>query len=471
MSIQPVLPNLSTPQPSLMQRVLSGIHQLGQGLFPAPTGLMGTPSISGGPGGNPLQQGTDMQPGGLLGQSPESLGGLLTPDDVDSARKHAMLQMGLSMLGNSHSNSYANPVPGLGGAIAQGVQAGQGGYGNMLASILQQRQLAQQTAQAAQLRQQRQQIFTDLPAPTTGDPEHEKQWAMAVIPRLTAIGDDAGVQRVNQFLETMMKQPPRVPGVLFKNDNTGEVRSFDTSAGQSLPPGWSKLPSDSQGSYDFFVGKDGQGAYVKKGDNEAAAKQIAMGRRVLSNENIVIGQEGANARHSDSDVMRLQTGFRSDIKDLSAQATTYDKALYTINRAMNATDPNERKLLFGAVKSQFVQSSDQSKNLRYQLLQYYEHNMDPSVYGTFDQMLDKMANGEVPNRLLAPMMAHIKGLQRQTKAQIEARRQGFLNANAGRLDPSDLPATDTYFPFQNEYNNSNDAIDEYIRTRGGKKKP
>jgi hypothetical protein len=368
----------------------------------------------------------------LVGSAPPGYEGLLSQDDVQQAKPGFLrtLFTGPNALSPQHQ------------------------WEMNLDSILKHRMLGQQLQQEAQLRQQRQQIFSDLPAPTTGDPEHEKQWAMSVIPRLAAIGDEAGVQRINSFLDTMMKQPPRVPGVLFKNDKTGEVRSLDTSAGQSIPPGWSKLPSDAAQGYDAFVGKDGSTVYVKKGDNEGAAKQTAAGRRILSNENITIGQEGANARHSDSDVMRLQTGFRSDVKPLTDQAATYDKALYTINRAMNSTDPNERKLLFGAVKSQFVQSSDQSKNLRYQLLQYYEHNMDPSVYGTFDQMLDKMSNGEIPNRLLAPMMAHIKGLQQQTRAQIEARRQGFLNTNAGRLDPTDLPATDTYFPFAGEYKDS-----------------
>jgi hypothetical protein len=85
------------------------------------------------------------------------------------------------------------------------------------------------------------------------------------------------------------------------------------------------------------------------------------------------------------------------------------------------------------------------------LLQYYEHNIDPSFSGSIEQIFDKAAQGKIPDRLLKAMITHVRGLQQETEAQIEARRQGFLNANAGRLDEGDLPSTSTYFPFKSQY--------------------
>lgn len=322
-----------------------------------------------------------------------------------------------------------------------------------LDAIVQRKELGVGLAQQARIMAMRQSLLQKFPPPTSGDEAETAHWANQVLPHLMMSQDDKGVALlqpiVNQFAKDLHERS--FEPQLFKGPN-GDFKYLDPSESTAIPKGYTRVEKPTgSASYDFFLGKDGQGAYVMKGDNAGVERQVALGRRPLSNENIMIGQEGANTRFDSRQVNTLQKQYRSDIAPLVKNATQYDKALYTFDRAMHSTDPIERKALYGSVMSQFVQSGDQPNNLRFQLLKYYESHINPSIAGSFDIFMNKMSRGELPPAILNAMVAHIKGLQSEAHAQIEARRQGFLNTNAGRLEDADLPTTDTYFPFMGSY--------------------
>ncbi len=378
----------------------------------------------------------DSLAGHFTGPTPSGYDGILTPEEIQAA-KPSLLHSMFSL--DTNENGKQQWQTNLDKMVAHKQQ---------LAGIVQQQQMLKG----------RQADFAANPPPGP-DATEEQQVAYARARALSAMsrGDYQAVQQIAQHFGSLFKEfnPNTKPtkGDPYVN-GAGETRYFDTAAGSTVPAGWTKVKTAaSSGSAKLFVNpKDpSQQKWVEPGDDTALQDVAKKGyvESVSAREQDV--QKNTNARHSDSDVVGLQKSFQGNVKDLAAQAAVYDKALYTMNRAANSTDPNERKLLFGAVKSQFVQSSDQSKNLRFQLLQYYEHNIDPSFSGTIEQVFDKAAEGKIPDRLLRAMIGHVQGLQQETEAQIEARRQGFLNSNAGRLDDSDLPATITYFPFAKQY--------------------
>lgn len=163
-------PTGDQPPPSLWQRIKAGLSGAANGMMPAPAGL----------------------------------GGLLSNDDIHHARKMAMLQMGLSLMGNARGQGGHN-APGLGQALQQGVQTGQQAYGEGIGQIV------QGIGAGAQLRQQqrvlagRQRISEQYGPQPTDSPTQRADKLRSMYQAFMANGDFEGAKAMEHSAPELFK--------------------------------------------------------------------------------------------------------------------------------------------------------------------------------------------------------------------------------------------------------------------------
>ena len=180
-------------------------------------------------------------------------------------------------------------------------------------------------------------------------------------------------------------------------------------------------------------------------------QQPPKGAVPVSTNNINLTETGRMDRFDTSTTTGLKKAYDRNVKPLTDMAETYNKAYQTIDRAAHSKDANERRLLYGAVQSQFTQSSDQAKNLRFQLLQYYTSHQSPDLGSTFSIFMNKLTKGELPKSVIEPMLSHVKALANENARQIAARRAEFLRNNQGLIDEYELPEVRTYYTYPGLY--------------------
>jgi hypothetical protein len=363
----------------------------------------------------------------FIGNQPSGYEGILTPEEIESA-KPSLLHGMFSLDTNKN-----------------GKQQWQENLDNMV----QHKMALANVAREGQLVKQRQDLFAKNPPPGPGATDAQNQaWGRTIVGGLTALGDYTGLQRLAPyFKELTTKNQPA--GDYFRNKTTGEIQSFSKQEGTKIPEGWEKITTANAGDYQTWYNA-AQNKYLslpKDTTPEAAGAKDAGGYRTDTDFRMQTVQAGTESRFDRNKVVQLQKQYNTDIAPIKKNAMQYDKALTTINAAMTDPDPSNRRVLYGSVMSQFVQSGDQPNNLRYQLLQYYEHNITPTLYGSFEKFLDKFSKGELPPTVLHGMMSHIQLLANQAHDQIEKRRSEFLKNNSNQIDETQLPGTDTYFTY------------------------
>lgn len=310
-----------------------------------------------------------------------------------------------------------------------------------LETLLQKRTLSGNLYAQRVIDQKTQDILAKNPAPKPGATAEEYgKWADGVIPQLLAIGNYKAVERLTP-LAAKPKEPGKDVGEYWRNKDTGEIQSFSKEAGTKIPKGWEKITSANAGDYQTWIDPKA-GKYYAIPKNEVGppgTKPDVDFRNAFTQENV-------NARSLRSYVRGSQNDFERTVSTYVKTANSLDKALYTLDRAQHAKDAQERRDLYGAIYSQYVQSADQPTGLRYQLLQYYEHHVDPSLFGSARIFLAKLKNGELPPDVLQGLVTHLQGLQRQTYRQIEKHRDEFLRTHS-QLDDEDLPTTASRFEY------------------------
>lgn len=111
--------------------------------------------------------------------------------------------------------------------------------------------------------------------------------------------------------------------------------------------------------------------------------------------------------------------FDSVTKDLRSRAQMVQQAVLTVHQAQFAQDPEQRKVLTSSAIANFVQASDQKANLRYQMLQFFKKNVDPSFKGSWENAANLLATGQYPNKIYSALENHLTSLLSQTKTEYQ----------------------------------------------------
>jgi len=136
--------------------------------------------------------------GGLFGQMPSYIGGLLSPEEQEKLKQEAqnqgMLNLGLSLLAGSGRSPVRRST---GELVAQGLQAGQQAYRGAMQQAVQDRMMGLQLEEAAKKRQREEAFNRMLMGPTA-----EQQTAIAG----RAMGAEGPTAAAADRLQAMQKQ-------------------------------------------------------------------------------------------------------------------------------------------------------------------------------------------------------------------------------------------------------------------------
>jgi hypothetical protein len=102
------------------------------------------------------------------------------------------------------------------------------------------------------------------------------------------------------------------------------------------------------------------------------------------------------------------------------------QAQQTIGDAQNNPDPQQRRVLYSSAIANFVQAADQKAQLRYQLLQYFKKNVDPSVGGQWNTLKARLTKGELPQYVSQGMLTHLQNLLQMSRSEYEKHRTGEI---------------------------------------------
>jgi hypothetical protein len=350
----------------------------------------------------------------LGGGAPLGYEDLLSPDEIKSAQP-SLLQ------------AIFTHNPTQTAAVEQG----------KLDHILQLRQLEMGMGLQGQILATRRAIVKQYPLPTSGNEADMAQWAQQVFPMLLAAGDKESLAALTPLLEKYATQPKVPPTRLFK-DPQGNLHSLPNNI-PDVPAGWTPVQTAGAGVPQLFRAKDGTEIWVQPGQ---PVPQGAVPEHTAVTQFV---QGGVNDRSTRAYNASQLSRFRAAVKPQTDRASIIDQALTTINDAATNPDPNLRKTLYSSAIANFVQAADQKAQLRFQLLNYYEHNVDPSIAGKWNVLKSRLLNGQLPAYTMQAMMEHLGHLRAMTRTEIENQRQQYISADP-TLDPV-LPATDSFFPY------------------------
>lgn len=146
----------------------------------------------------------------------------------------------------------------------------------------------------------------------------------------------------------------------------------------------------------------------------------------VQTERTNISLQGANDRADQARMVTWTKQFDTNIKPLADRAAILDQAEATLNQAAHDPNPATRRTLYTSAIANFVQAADQKSQLRYQLLKYYEDNVDPSIKGRWDLLKDRLLKGQLPQYTMDAMLQHVTRLKGIISAEIQAQRDGMV---------------------------------------------
>lgn len=152
---------------------------------------------------------------------------------------------------------------------------------------------------------------------------------------------------------------------------------------------------------------------------------------------------GANERARNTLTESRVKAFGSSVKPMQDRANVIEQAMTTISDAANNPDPAARRTLYSSAIANFVQAADQKAQLRYQMLNYFKNNVDPSIGGRWETLKDRLLKGELPQYSMQGMLAHLGNLKQLVGSEIDAKRNDLVKRHP-ELD-GELPATDSFF--------------------------
>lgn len=145
--------------------------------------------------------------------TPKGLDGLLSPEDFAAARKQGLLNLGLSLLGDSGYRD-ANDQVSLGQALAHGVKSAQGAYGEKIGSTLQENQFGQAAQQQKARLESRAAIAKHFVAPPNESFEDAQQRLVKMYTAYVNAGDTEMAGKLSEVVKGIHEAKPHAPQVV-----------------------------------------------------------------------------------------------------------------------------------------------------------------------------------------------------------------------------------------------------------------
>lgn len=253
------------------------------------------------------------------------------------------------------------------------------------------------------------------PLPNQNDTSHADPFdaIASVIPNMPP----EAVMGMVQHLEPIL-------ALLSKKDAKSEGQAVQTGRGvTTFIPG--------KGFYDPTAngGQGGYVPYVERGMNldEKALKELQLQEARERLDATVAYRQEMQGR-----VLTQQ--FNQRTKDLRGRGAMLQQAALTLQQA------GDNKLLTSSAIANFIQGADQKAQLRYQMLQYFKKNVDPSFTGSLTNAASLLLTGKYPDSVYQGLRAHIESLLQQSRKEFDAQRAAEVKRHpdlAGWLPEAD----------------------------------
>lgn len=135
--------------------------------------------------------------------------------------------------------------------------------------------------------------------------------------------------------------------------------------------------------------------------------------------------------------------FDARVKPIRDRGAIISQAIQTIGDAQNNPNPQQRRVLTTSAVINFLQAADQKQQLRYQVLMYYNKNVDPSIGGKWEVLKSRLLQGTLPAYVTEGMLTHLNNLLSITQQEYNRHRDGEIKRHP-ELD-NWLPQADEFF--------------------------
>lgn len=197
---------------------------------------------------------------------------------------------------------------------------------------------------------------------------------------------------------------------------------------------------DKANDYTQYIDQHGNTQVLKKDQTPPP------GWKPLSLDKTQITIDATGERASLARTDKAVKDYTAQIKPLRDRAAVIDQALKTIDDAAHNPNPNVRKTLYTSAVANFIQAADQKAQIRYQLLQYFKQNVDPSISGKWEILKSRLLNGTLPGYTMEGMLGHLQNLRVMLQSEMEQQRNGLIKRRPELSDA--LPQTSEFFPDQ-----------------------
>jgi hypothetical protein len=315
-----------------------------------------------------------------------------------------------------------------------------GQYRNNLNGVLGIRQLAAGIQQQQATQQTRADIARLFPAQPNETPEQMDARLEAMYAYAVQHGDVELAKNIGDVVKETVKRPNP------KSDRGFEPKVFKDpygnlhfiTPGSDIPPGYQQVNTGSAGVPQLFRKPDGSAGWVLPGQD------VPKGWKPEVTARTEFVQGNVESRFDTRQVTQGAKDYTAQIKPLRDRAAIIDQALVTLNDAAHNPNPAVRRTLYTSAIANFIQAADQKATVRYQLLQYFKNNVDPSIGGKWEVLKSRLLSGTLPQYSLEAMLAHLGNLRTLTAGEIESQRNDLLKRRP-ELDGA-LPETDSFFP-------------------------
>lgn len=346
--------------------------------------------------------------------------GLLTPEQVQAARPSFLQSLALDHQPGGADAAYRQNIGGILG-IAK---------------------LAQEAQQMRGIQQTRADIARLFPAPPNETPEQMDARLEGMYAYAVQHGDLDLAKSIGTVVQETVKRPKPEAKKSYEpklfQDAQGGLHFVAPEDNKALPPDWKSVETAHAGVPQLFRKPNGELDWVLPGTTPPKGWKP----EVTARTEFVQGMQ--QDRFDTRQTAQGAKDYLAQIKPLRDRAAIVDQALVTLNDAAHNPDPAVRRTLYTSAVANFVQAADQKAQIRYQLLQYFKNNIDPSIGGRWEVLKSRLLSGTLPQYSLEAMLSHLSNLKRLTADEIEAQRNDLIKRRPD-LDGA-LPETDSFFP-------------------------
>ncbi len=290
-----------------------------------------------------------------------------------------------------------------------------------------------------------QQTQTDAPAPAPTDDTRLQNFLTTMDP-----------QAANQFVKEQL------PHLLELRRGTMEA-----GKGQAIQAGdqvTTFVPG--KGFWDATA-NGGKGGYVPSITRHLSADEMA--NKALDRQLRLESIASQQAYRASIQAQTLTNSFDRRTKDLRDRGRIIMQAQQTIGDAANNPDPAQRRVLYSSAIANFVQAADQKAQLRYQLLDYFKKNVDPSIGGKWEVLKGRLLQGELPKYVSTGMLTHLQNLLNMTTSEYNKHRDGEIKRHPDLQNW--LPEPDEFFTSDHSGNGAAVAPPQLDQIFGGIQQP